>query len=70
MLSFLILVAAIPAVLIFNAVVRGVATYRVLVGDASTLVMCLVSREMDRGLCEPETPIHVEVDMRRPVAVK
>ncbi|MEJ0037910.1 MAG: tonB-system energizer ExbB [Gammaproteobacteria bacterium] len=63
------LVAAIPAVLIYNSVVRAVSGYRVLVGDASTLVMCIVSREMDRNALDGlESSAHLEV--RRPVAVK
>jgi biopolymer transport protein ExbB len=41
------LVAAIPAVIIYNAFARSVADYRRLVGDASTAVAVLVSRALD-----------------------
>jgi biopolymer transport protein ExbB len=64
------LVAAIPAVLIYNTTVRAVSGYRVLVGDASTLVMCIVSRELDRHSLEVREPPLREVDQRRAVAVK
>ncbi len=42
------LVAAIPAVVIYNQLVRGVTAYRALLGDASAQVLLLVSREGDR----------------------
>jgi biopolymer transport protein ExbB len=42
------LVAAIPAVVIYNHLGRSIAAYRALLGDASTLVMLLISREGDR----------------------
>lgn len=41
------LVAAIPAVVIYNHLVRGVANYRALLGDASAQLMLLVSRQRD-----------------------
>jgi biopolymer transport protein ExbB len=41
------LVAAIPAVLLYNAVTRAIAGYRVRLNDASTQVMCLLSRELE-----------------------
>ncbi|WP_216351897.1 tonB-system energizer ExbB [Brevundimonas sp. LM2] len=43
------LVAAIPAVVIYNGFARSVADYRRLVGDASTLVAVLVSRQVGAG---------------------
>jgi biopolymer transport protein ExbB len=43
------LVAAIPAVVIYNMLARSSAHYRTLVGDAVSLVMKLVSRELDRA---------------------
>jgi biopolymer transport protein ExbB len=43
------LVAAIPAVIIYNHFARAVGGYKALVGDASTAVQCLVSRDFDRG---------------------
>jgi biopolymer transport protein ExbB len=43
------LVAAIPAVMIYNVLVRSTAHYRALLGDASALVMRLVSRDLDRA---------------------
>jgi biopolymer transport protein ExbB len=44
------LVAAIPAVVIYNHLTRSVAAHRALLGDASAMVMLLVSREGDRSL--------------------
>ncbi|WP_244442276.1 MULTISPECIES: tonB-system energizer ExbB [Bradyrhizobium] len=44
------LVAAIPAVVIYNHLTRSIAGYRALLGDASVMVMLLVSREGDRSL--------------------
>jgi len=43
------LVAAIPAVMIYNILARSTAHYRALVGDASAQVMKLVSRDLDRA---------------------
>jgi biopolymer transport protein ExbB len=43
------LVAAIPAVMIYNVLARSTAHYRALIGDASALIMKLVSRDLDRA---------------------
>jgi biopolymer transport protein ExbB len=43
------LVAAIPAVVVYNVLVRSTAHYRALLGDVSAQVMKLVSRDIDRG---------------------
>jgi biopolymer transport protein ExbB len=43
------LAAAIPAVMIYNVFARSTAQYRLLLGDASTQVMRLVSRDLDRA---------------------
>jgi len=43
------LVAAIPAVMIYNVLARSTTHYRALLGDASALVMRLVSRDLDRA---------------------
>ena len=43
------LVAAIPAVMIYNVLARQTAHYRALLGDGSALVMRLVSRDLDRA---------------------
>jgi biopolymer transport protein ExbB len=43
------LIAAIPAVMIYNVLARSTTHYRALVGDASALVMNLVSRDLDRA---------------------
>ena len=43
------LVAAIPAVVIYNVLVRSTAHYRALLGDVSAQVMRLVSRDLDRN---------------------
>jgi biopolymer transport protein ExbB len=42
-------VAAIPAVVIYNVLVRSTAHYRALLGDVSAQVMKLASRDIDRG---------------------
>lgn len=42
------LVAAIPAVVIYNALARSIAGYRVLLADASADVQRIVSRDLDR----------------------
>jgi biopolymer transport protein ExbB len=47
------LVAAIPAVIIYNQFSRWTAGYRVLVGDASAHVQRLVSRDLDRATLTP-----------------
>jgi len=43
------LIAAIPAVMIYNALARSTAHYRALLGDASAQVMRHVSRDLDRA---------------------
>ena len=43
------LVAAIPAVIIYNVLARSTAQYRALLGDASAQVMKLVSRDLERA---------------------
>ena len=43
------LVAAIPAVMIYNVLARSTTHYRALIGDASALVMNLASRDLDRA---------------------
>jgi biopolymer transport protein ExbB len=43
------LVAAIPAVIIYNHFTRSIAGYKSLVADASALVMRLLSRDLDKG---------------------
>jgi biopolymer transport protein ExbB len=42
------LVAAIPAVVIYNHLVRVIGGYRALLGDAAAQVMLLISRDQDR----------------------
>jgi biopolymer transport protein ExbB len=43
------LVAAIPAVMIYNVLARSTAHYRALLGDGSAQMMKLVSRDLDRA---------------------
>src|ERR1700752_5402159 len=43
------LVAAIPAVVIYNLLPRTSAGHRALLGDASAMVLLLINREGDRG---------------------
>jgi biopolymer transport protein ExbB len=47
------LIAAIPAVMIYNVLARSTAYYRQLLGDASAQVMRLVSRDLDRAKLAP-----------------
>ena len=44
------LVAAIPAVVIYNHFARQIAAYKALVGDSSVAVLRLVSRDLSRGV--------------------
>ena len=44
------LVAAIPAVIIYNHFARAIGSYKALVGDASVTVLGLLSRDFDRGV--------------------
>ena len=44
------LVAAIPAVIVYNHFARAIGGYKALVGDASVAVLGLVSRDFDRGV--------------------
>lgn len=44
------LVAAIPAVVVYNHFTRAIGGYKSLVGDASVAVQCIVSRDFDRGV--------------------
>jgi biopolymer transport protein ExbB len=43
------LVAAIPAVIIYNQLVRAIAAHRALLADASAQILLLVSRQADRA---------------------
>jgi biopolymer transport protein ExbB len=47
------LIAAIPAVVIYNVLARTTGHYRALLGDVSAQVMRLVSRDLDRGKLRP-----------------
>jgi len=52
------LAAAIPAVVIYNAFSRQIASYRALLGDGSAEVLRVVSRDLDRAaLRQPRKPI-------------
>jgi biopolymer transport protein ExbB len=44
------LVAAIPAVIIYNHFTRSIGSYKALTGQASAEVLRLVSRDLDRGI--------------------
>jgi biopolymer transport protein ExbB len=44
------LVAAIPAVVIYNVFARGISGYRLVLADASAAIMRLISRDLDRGV--------------------
>jgi biopolymer transport protein ExbB len=56
------LVAAIPAVVMYNMFSRWIAGYRALQADAAAEVMRLVSRDLDRGALRPS-------ERRRPMPV-
>ena len=43
------LVAAIPAVVIYNLLARSTARYRALLGDTSVQVITLLSRDLERA---------------------
>ena len=47
------LIAAIPAVMIYNVFARSIAVYRAQLADASTEVMRHLSRDLDRGIRQP-----------------
>lgn len=50
------LVAAIPAVLVFNGVTRAIGGYRIRMNDAAVQVMCLLSRDLDADVAETPQP--------------
>ena len=52
------LVAAIPAVMIYNQFARWIAGYRLQVGDASAHVQRLVSRDLDRAVVSAPRKMH------------
>jgi biopolymer transport protein ExbB len=51
------LAAAIPAVVIYNMFARQIAGYRASLGDASAEVLRLVSRDLDRSVVAPVSPV-------------
>jgi biopolymer transport protein ExbB len=59
------LVAAIPAVLLYNALTRAAANYRAEHADAAAAVLRLVSRDLDRTLAA-----HAEEPRRAPAAAE
>ena len=59
------LVAAVPAVVIYNVFARAIAGYKALLGDASAEVMRLVSRDLDRGALD-----QAPATLRRPAAAE
>ena len=50
------LVAAIPAVVIYNVFARAIAAYRAQLADVSAEVMRHLSRDLDRAACDVEAP--------------
>lgn len=50
------LVAAIPAVIIYNAFTRSISHYRVMVSDISAHTLLLLSRDLDRNSYTASTP--------------
>ena len=59
------LVAAIPAVVMYNLFSRWIAGYRALHADASAEILRIISRDLDRGVFE-----HRPSDRRRTVAAE
>jgi len=59
------LVAAIPAVVMYNLFSRWIAGYRALNADVSAEILRIVSRDLDRGTFE-----HRSSDRRRPMAAE
>jgi len=59
------LVAAIPAVVMYNMISRWSTTYRALLADCAAEVLRLVSRDLDRGALDPGAAAH-----RRPAAAE
>jgi biopolymer transport protein ExbB len=57
------LVAAIPAVVMYNMFSRWIAGYRALHADASAEILRIISRDLDRGIFE-----HRSAERRRAVA--
>jgi biopolymer transport protein ExbB len=57
------LVAAIPAVVMYNLFSRWIAGYRALHADASAEILRLVSRDLDRGAYDA-----INAKARRPAA--
>jgi biopolymer transport protein ExbB len=58
------LIAAIPAVVIYNIFARSIATYRALVGDAAAGVLGLASRDLDRRALRFMPPIESNAPSR------
>lgn len=50
------LVAAIPAVVMYNMLSRSIAGYRALQADVSVEILALISRDLDRGHLEQRSP--------------
>ncbi len=59
------LVAAIPAVVMYNMFSRWIAGYRALLADASAQILRLVSRDLDRGAFDQASAVR-----RRPAAAE
>jgi len=59
--SFIGLVAAIPAVVIYNVFARSIAGYKAQVSDASAQVLLLVSRDLDHQGSDRAAPHMVKV---------
>ena len=57
------LVAAIPAVVMYNVFSRWIANYRALHADAAAEILRLVGRDLDRGILQPRAS-----ERRRPVS--
>ncbi|WP_244406213.1 tonB-system energizer ExbB [Methylocella silvestris] len=60
------LIAAIPAVMIYNVFARGITGYKAQLGDAAAEVLRHVSRDLDRAALSGDEPDRHVIAMRRP----
>lgn len=67
------LVAAIPAVVFYNLLARGISGYKVMLADAGSLVERTLSRDLDLGVyAQPATPVatHSRIVPAQPAAAE
>ncbi|WP_254592641.1 tonB-system energizer ExbB [Pectobacterium polaris] len=52
------LIVAVPSVIFYNMISRQISGYRMVLTDASTLTMCLLSQELDRQNSDAQLSVH------------